>query len=95
MIKVSTFCTGIGSPEQAFKELEVEHEVVFACEKDKYARTTYLANHACSMMFEDMTTMEMGGGYLFRHNNRWNTLPSLQFSRKEIGRIRSSRLALL
>lgn len=60
MIKVGTFCSGIGSPEEALKELEVEHEVVFACERDKYAKQTYLANHRANQMFDDMTTMDMG-----------------------------------
>lgn len=59
MIKVSTFCSGIGSPEQALKELGVEHEIVFACEKDKFARQTYLANFTPNIMFEDMTMVDM------------------------------------
>ncbi len=60
MLKVATFCSGIGSPEEAIKELGIEHEVVFACERDKYAKQTYLANHTANMMFDDMTTMNMG-----------------------------------
>lgn len=59
LLKFSTFCSGIGSPEQALKELQIPHEVVFACERDKYAKQTYLANHSCNQMFEDMTTMDM------------------------------------
>ncbi len=54
--KVATMCSGIGSPEQSLKELEVEHENVFACEKDKFARQTYLANFTTGVMLEDMTT---------------------------------------
>ena len=55
MIKVSTFCSGIGAAEQAFKNLDVAHEVVFACEIDKYARMSYEANHSAETMYEDMT----------------------------------------
>lgn len=55
MIKVSTFCSGIGAAEQAFKNLDVPHEVVFACEIDKYARMSYEANHSAETMYEDMT----------------------------------------
>lgn len=54
-IKVATDCSGIGSPEQALKNLGIPHQVVFACEKDKYARQTYLANFHPDQMFEDMT----------------------------------------
>ena len=54
MIKVSTFCSGIGAAEQAIKNLNVEHKVVFACEIDKYARATYEANHDAELMIHDM-----------------------------------------
>lgn len=54
-IKVSTVCSGIGSPEQALKNLGIPHEIAFACEIDKFARQTYLANFNPSMMLEDMT----------------------------------------
>jgi len=55
MIKISTFCSGIGAAEQAFKNLDIPHEVVFACEIDKYARMSYEANHSAETMYEDMT----------------------------------------
>lgn len=55
MIKIGTVCSGIGSPEQALKNLGVDHEISFACEIDKYARQTYLANFKPKMMVEDMT----------------------------------------
>ena len=45
MIRVATLFSGVGTPEQSLKHLKVEHETVFACEIDKYARTTYLANN--------------------------------------------------
>lgn len=54
MIKVSTFCSGIGAAEQAIKELNVLHKVVFAAEIDKYARMTYEANHEAELMINDM-----------------------------------------
>jgi len=55
MIKIATVCSGIGSPEQALKELGIKHEISFACEIDKYARKTYLANFNPNIMFQDMT----------------------------------------
>jgi len=53
--KLGTFCSGIGSPEQSLKELNANHINVFACEKDKFARQTYLANFTPGIMLEDMT----------------------------------------
>lgn len=61
MIKVATVCSGIGSPEQAIKELEIEHEVSFACEIDKFARLTYARNHEAKIMIEDMTKCDWIG----------------------------------
>ncbi len=55
VLKVATVCTGVGSPEQAIKNIGVKHEIVFACEIDKFARQTYLANFSPKMMLEDMT----------------------------------------
>ena len=52
MMKIATVCSGIGSPEQALKELEVPHEITFACEIDKYARQTYLANFEPQIMLQ-------------------------------------------
>ena len=59
--KVSTFCSGIGSPEQALKELGVDFESVFAAEIDKYARQTFLANHKTNLMINDMTECDYVG----------------------------------
>jgi len=60
-MKIATVCSGIGSPEQALKELEVPHEITFACEIDKHARQTYLANFEPQMMLTDMTKEEWVG----------------------------------
>lgn len=54
--KSATFCSGIGSPEQSLKELNANHINVFACEKDKFAHQTYLANFTPGIMLNDMTT---------------------------------------
>ena len=53
MIKVATLFSGVGTPEQSLKHLQVEHETIFACEIDKYARTTYLANNQEPKTFYD------------------------------------------
>ena len=56
MIRLATDCSGIGAPEQALKDLGVEFKSVFACERDKYARITYMANHHTEVIYEDLTT---------------------------------------
>ena len=58
MLKVGTFFSGVGSPEQALKDLNIPHEVEWAAEWDKYARTTYAANHECKVMYEDVTKID-------------------------------------
>ena len=60
-MKIATVCSGIGSPEVALKNLGIEHTITFACEIDKYARETYLANHECETMYQDMTAESWEG----------------------------------
>lgn len=60
MLKLGTVCSGIGSPEVAMEQLSKDHEFqlenVFACDIDKYARASYLANFTPVKMFTDMTS---------------------------------------
>lgn len=65
MIKIATMCSGIGSPEQAIKELNIPHEITFAIEIDKYARQTYLANFSPKIMLEDMTKTDFSNPDLY------------------------------
>lgn len=58
MIKIATVCSGIGSPEQALRNIGVSHQIPFACEIDKYARQTYLSNFNPDHMYTDMTKEE-------------------------------------
>jgi len=50
-MKVGTFFSGIGSPEQALLNLGFNI--------DKYARETYLKNFDCKNMYEDITALDM------------------------------------
>lgn len=55
-IKIGTDFSGIGAPEQAIKNLGIEHETVFACEIDKFARQSYLLMHnKPGSFYEDIT----------------------------------------
>lgn len=79
MLKISSFCSGIGSPEQAFKELNIPHESIFASEIDKYARISYLANHKTNFMFDDMTKIDFKSKELYSDINI-SGLPCQSFS---------------
>ena len=55
-MKIGTDFSGIGSPEMALKLLNIEHEQVFACEIDKYARKSFEAIHGNPQTFYDDIT---------------------------------------
>lgn len=59
MIKVATaFSGGLAAPEFALKYSGIEHEIVFACEWDKYARKQYLQFHGKPTTFyEDIKNL--------------------------------------
>jgi len=79
MLKISTFCSGIGSPEVALKNLGIEHEIVLTAEIDKYARETYLANHYTKKMVNDMTKPDYIGEEYYSDLNI-SGLPCQSFS---------------
>lgn len=58
-LKIGTIFSGIGTPELALDTLNVKHETIFACEIDKYARKTYLANNQePNTFYEDVTKLD-------------------------------------
>ena len=64
VLKVATLFSGVGTPEQSLKYLNINHETVFACEIDKYARQTYLANNQKpNTFYEDVYNID-GKKYL-------------------------------
>ena len=50
-VRLATLFSGIGAPEFAAREVFSEVETVFACEIDKFARLSYLANHEAPAVF--------------------------------------------
>ena len=56
MLKIGTDFSGIGSPEQALKKLGIKHKSMFACDVDKYAKQSFLANHKTEQFYDDITT---------------------------------------
>lgn len=58
-ISLATLFSGIGAPEFAAREVFDEVETVFACEIDKFARQSYLANHDAPLAFyEDVCDLD-------------------------------------
>lgn len=57
-LKIGTWFSGIGAPEQAITELGIPHRNVMAAEWDKYAQKTYLANFTPEQMFGDVTKID-------------------------------------
>ena len=56
---LATLFSGIGAPEFAAREVFDEVETIFACEIDKYARQSYLANHeAPTVFYEDVCDLD-------------------------------------
>jgi DNA (cytosine-5)-methyltransferase 1 len=58
MIKIGTDFSGIGSPEQALIKLGINHKSMFACDVDKYAKQSYLANYNTGTFYDDITTRD-------------------------------------
>lgn len=54
IINVGTLFSGIGSPEEALKEMNVKADILFACDNDNEALKTYKANHNANIFFPDV-----------------------------------------
>lgn len=58
-VRLATLFSGIGAPEFAASEVFSEAKTIFACEIDKYARQSYLANHDAPLAFyEDVCDLD-------------------------------------
>ena len=60
-MKIGTIFSGCGAPEQAAARVWQGHEVAFACEWDKYARQSYLANYNIDETHFHTDVREMDG----------------------------------
>lgn len=60
VLKVATLFSGIGSVEHALQLMKKDHEIVFACDIDDYAKKSYFANYAIAedRWFKDVTTLD-------------------------------------
>ncbi len=59
-MKVGSDFSGIGSPEVALKNLQIEFEHVFACDVDAYAKKSFLAIHKPQVFFDDIRNRNHG-----------------------------------
>ena len=58
-ISLATLFSGIGAPEFAAREVFDNTKTIFACEIDKFARLSYLANHEAPIVFyEDVCDLD-------------------------------------
>ena len=58
-LRLATLFSGIGAPEFVAREVFDEVETIFACEIDKFARQSYLANHeAPAVFYEDVCDLD-------------------------------------
>jgi len=66
MLKIATVFSGIGSVEHALKRLKIKHGIVFACDIDKFCKTTYFANYAIDedQWYGDVRTID---GKKYKH----------------------------
>ena len=57
-LKCGTGFSAIGTPEQAIKNLSIDHTNEFMIEIDRYARETFLANHSVNNIYTDITSID-------------------------------------
>lgn len=57
-IRVGTAFSGIGSPEMALEKLGIKHKILFACDIDKPAKKSYLANYDVEDWWDDVNVLD-------------------------------------
>ena len=55
MLTIGTDFSGICAPEQALRKLGIEYKSVFACDINKYAKQSFLANYNTDNWYDDIT----------------------------------------
>lgn len=57
-LKVASVFTGIGSFEHSLKKNNIPHEILFACDIDKFCKKNYLANYNCNQWYDGIDNIE-------------------------------------
>ena len=58
MLNVASVCSGIGSFEHALKKLNLEYELIFACDNDKFCKKNYLFNYKPKKWYDDINDIK-------------------------------------
>jgi len=45
MLRIGTVFSGIGAFEQALKSMNIKHQILFACDNDRFVKQSYFANY--------------------------------------------------
>ena len=66
-MRLATLFSGIGAIEHALEKSNINYEIVFACDKDKYCKQTYFANYKIdeSRWYDDVQKID---GKKYLHN---------------------------
>jgi DNA (cytosine-5)-methyltransferase 1 len=66
-MRLATVFSGIGAIEHALEKSNINYEIVFACDKDKYCKQTYFANYKIdeSRWYDDVQKID---GKKYLHN---------------------------
>jgi DNA (cytosine-5)-methyltransferase 1 len=59
MIRVGTDCSGMDTPIYALKKISIPYSHEWACDIDKYARQTIMANYNPKRLYTDITTRDI------------------------------------
>ena len=62
-VTIATVFSGIGAIEQAFLQLKIKHQIIFACDIDKFVKQSYLANYSPKKWYDDICKID-GKKYL-------------------------------
>ena len=59
-INIATAFSGIGAVEHALQRLKINHDIVLACDNDKYCKQTYFANYKIneSQWYNDVKSID-------------------------------------
>lgn len=59
-LRIATVFSGIGAPEYALKRMGIPYETVFACDIDKFCKTSYFANYDITeqQWFDDIHSID-------------------------------------
>ena len=60
ILNIATVFSGIGSVEHALERLRIPHNIIFACDNDKFVKQSYFANYKLNenQWFDDIKNLD-------------------------------------